>query len=406
MSGILDGIKILEMGHVVAVPSASVTMADWGADVLKIEPLTGDMARGFMSIMGVNPMMKNEQGETSWYVHLLNRNKKSLALNLKTDAGREVVYKLLQEYDVFMSNYEYSSLKRLKVDYNTLSQFNPRLVYGLLTGYGTVGPDKDEKGFDHTAAWARTGIQNSIGAPGGTPPLERGGMMDRTQAAHIVGGILAAMLHRERTGEGQAIEFSLYHTGVWTVAEDIQAALMGTPIPQWDRTKAFNPLFNNYQAKDGRWFQLAMLQADLHWSGFCIAIDRPELEKEARFVNLDKREENRRELIRILDEIFALKTRAEWEKRFKEYDCIYGRIETSVEVTTDPQALDNDFFASLSHPVMGEVKLVNTPVKFLQNPASIRYPAPEIGQHTEEILLELGYSWDEIGHLKEQGIIL
>jgi len=231
-------------------------------------------------------------------------------------------------------------------------------------------------------------------------------MMDRVAAAHIVGGILAAILHREKTGEGQALEFSLYHTAIWTVAEDIQAALMGTPLPKWDRTKASNPIFNSYRAKDGRWFQFAMLQSDVHWPDFCQAIERPELEQDTRFENMDKREENCQELIRILDGIFALETRDEWEKRFKENDCIYGRIETATEVTTDPQALANDFFAKLHHPVGVEVRLVNTPVKFQQNPASVRNPAPEVGQHTEETLLNLGYSWGDIGTLKEQGVIL
>ena len=202
------------------------------------------------------------------------------------------------------------------------------------------------------------------------------------------------------------IEFSLYHTGVWAIAEDIQAALMGTPLPKWDRTKAFNPIFNSYRAKNDRWFQLAMLQSDVHWAGFCRAIDRPEMEKDPRFEDIDKREENSQELIRILDEIFATKNRDEWEKLFKENDCIYGRIETTTEVTTDPQAIVNNFFPTLNHPAAGELKLVNTPVKFIQNPISIREPAPEVGQHTEEVLLNLGYSWDEIGRLKEQGVIL
>ena len=406
MPGILEGTKILEMGHVVAVPAATATLADWGAEVLKIEPLTGDMARGFKSFAGVEAAVIGKGGEISWYVQLLNRNKKSLAVNLKTEPGREIIYKLVKEYDIFIANYELSSLKRLKMDYATLSQVNPKQIYGVLTGYGTKGPDKDERGFDHTAAWARSGIQYLIGEPGSAPPPERGGMMDRVAAAHIVGGILAAILHREKTGEGQALEFSLYHTAIWTVAEDIQAALMGTPLPKWDRTKASNPIFNSYRAKDGRWFQFAMLQSDVHWPDFCQAIERPALEQDTRFENMDKREENCQELIRILDDIFALKTRDEWEKRFKENDCIYGRIETATEVTTDPQALANDFFAKLHHPVGVEMRLVNTPVKFQQNPASVRNPAPEVGQHTEETLLNLGYSWDDIGTLKEQGVIL
>lgn len=406
MAGILEGLKILEMGHVVAVPAACATLADWGTEVLKIEPLTGEMARGFKRILGVDVEVKRDGVEVNWYVQVLNRNKKSLAVDLKKESGKEIIYKLVQEYDIFVSNYELGSLKRLRMDYDTLSQINPKLIYGFLTGYGTSGPDKDERGFDFTAAWARSGAQYLIGEPGSAPPPQRGGLMDRIAGAHIAGGLLAAILHREKTGKGQALEFSLYQIAVWTLAEDIQAALMGTPQPKWDRTKVDNPIFNSYRAKDDRWFQLAMIQSDVQWPDFCLAIEMPELENDPRFKDMDRRAENCEELIRILDDIFASKNRDEWEKRFRENNCIYGLIQNAVEVTTDPQALANDFFAEINHPLAGRMKLVNTPVKFRQNPASVRNSAPEVGQHTEETLLNLGYSWDDIAQLKEQEVIL
>lgn len=230
--------------------------------------------------------------------------------------------------------------------------------------------------------------------------------MDRVAGAHIVDGLLAAILHREKTGEGQALEFSLYQTAVWTLADDIQAALAGTPLPKWDRTKAGNPIFNSYCASDGHWLQLAMASSDVQWADFCRTIEMPGLEKDPRFTDMDKRSENCMELIRMLDEVFAGRTRDEWEKRLREGDFIYGRIQSPGEVTTDPQAIANDFFAELDHPVAGPMKLVNTPVKFRQDPASVRAPAPEVGQHTEEILLDLDYGWEDIAQLKEQGVIL
>lgn len=406
MTGILEGLKVLEMGHVVAVPAACATLADWGAEVLKIEPLAGEMGRGFKRILGVDTVVKRDGVEVNWYIQVLNRNKKGLAVNLKTEPGKEIIYKLVQEYDIFISNYELSSLKRLRMDYDTLSRINPKLIYGLLTGYGTSGPDKDERGFDFTAAWARSGAQYLTGEPGSPPPPQRGGFMDRVTGAHIVGGLLAAILHREKTGKGQALEFSLYQTAVWTLGEDIQAALMGTPRLKWDRTKADNPIFNSYCAKDGRWFQLAMIQSDVQWPDFCLAIEMTELENDPRFKDMDRRTENCEELIRILDDIFASKNRDEWQKRFRENDCIYGLIQNAVEVVNDPQALANDFFAKVHRPTVGEIRLVNTPVKFRQNPASVRELAPEVGQHNEEILLNLGYSWEDIIRLKEQGVIL
>ena len=400
MTGILEGLIVIDMGHVVAIPAAGATLADWGAEVIKVEPLTGEMYRGLVRSQAVDTPPVN------WRVQLLNRNKKGLALDLKQKSGRDILYQLVQRADVFMSNYESSSLKKLKLDYATLSKINPRLIYGVLTGYGSVGPDKDERGFDYAAAWARSGIMHLMAEPEGIPIPQRGGMMDRVVASHAVAGILAALLHREKTGKGQELGFSLYHTGVWTLAEDIQAALAGFPLGRHDRTKAGNPLWNSYRARDDRWFWLAMLQSDPSWPDFCRAIERPELENDPRFNSRETRLENCEELIRILDEVLASRNREEWEKRFRENNCIYGRVETPVEVINDPQAVANDFFAEINHPVAGEMKLVATPVKFRQNPASVRTLAPEVGQHTEEILLDLGYSWDDIARLKEQGVIL
>ena len=173
-----------------------------------------------------------------------------------------------------------------------------------------------------------------------------------------------------------------------------------------DRTKAINPLWNSYRTRDGRWLQMAMLQADLNWPDFCRALDRPDLEKDPRFNSLETRAENAEALIKILDDLFASRDRADWEKRLKNNHCIFGRIATPEEVIRDPQAEANKFFTELEHPQAGKVKFVNTPVKFLQNPASLRTPSPELGQHTEEIMLEMGYSWDEIIRLKEQKAII
>ncbi|MFC2006387.1 CaiB/BaiF CoA transferase family protein, partial [Chloroflexota bacterium] len=369
-------------------------------------PLSGEMARGLRRGGGVDRVKKYDGGEVNFIFEVLNRNKKGLALDLKKESGRDILYKLVEGTDIFMANYELDSLKRLKLDYASLSQINHGLIYAILTGYGTVGPDKDERGFDYSASWARSGMQYLIGEPGSPPPPQRGGMMDRVAAAHGVAGILAALLHREKTGKGQELEFSLYQTGVWTLAGDIQSALMGLPIPKHDRTRAPNPIWNTYRTKDNRWFWLSMLQSDVHWPDFCRAIERPELENDPRFNTMETREEYCKELICILDEVLAAKNMKEWESCFRENNCIYGRVQTPVEVTTDTQAITNHFFTKIHHPVGGEMELVATPVNFRQNPASIRMSAPEVGQHTEEILLNLGYDWDAIAQLKEQGVIL
>lgn len=401
MAGILEGIKVIDMGHFVAVPSAGAVLADWGAEVLKVEPLSGEPQRGVMSLL-----FKRNGSAVNWRFVVHNRNKKSLALDLKKAPGRDILYSLIQRSDVFMSNYELGALQRLKVDYTTLSQLNPRLVYAFLTGYGTAGPDRDQRGFDLAAAWARTGMQYLLGESVGPPPQQRGGVLDRTVGFQMVAGILAALLHREKTGKGQELELSLYHSGVWTLAADLQVALGGLPLTIHDRTQAPNPLVNTYRTKDDRWLQLAMNQADLSWHDFCQAIERPELENDPRFSNIETRTEHRQELIGILDEVFAAKTIEEWEKKLKESNSIYARVQTPDEVLADPQALANNFFAEIEYPAVGQTKIVTTPVKFHQNPASVRTPAPEVGQHTEEVLLDLGYSWDDISRLKEQGVIL
>jgi len=405
MTGILEGVNILEMGHVVATPAASATMADWGADVIKIEPLTGELARGIAPSHLVNISDEPSDTQLNWYFQLLNRGKRGIAVNLKSDTGKEIVYKLVKTTDVFMSNYEAATLEKLGMSYETLSKINPSLVYSLLTGYGTVGPEKDERGFDFAAAWARSGLMHMMAAPEGVPPLQRGGMMDRVVGAHMVSGIMGALYHREKTGEGQKVELSLYQTGVWTVAEDIQPTLLGAEPGQHNRTQAPNPMWNQYCTKDDRWIMLAMLQPSLSWHNFLQAIERPELEHDPRFDCNENRTENAAELIKIIEERMSTKTINEWETILKKHDCIFGRVATPMEVVNNEQALVNNFFVELNHPDKS-MRTVATPVKFCQNPQSVRGPAPEVGQHNEMILLDLGYGWEDIAQLKEKGVIL
>jgi len=400
MADMLEGIKVISMGVVIAGPAASVILADWGAEVIKVEPLTGEMFRGTTRAQGV------ATGATNSLIQVFNRNTKGLAIDLAKEPGKEVFYKLVKDSDVFISNYEPGAIRKLKVDYASLSKVNPKLIHAVISGYGSEGPDRDERAFDFTAGWARSGLMHLITEPGCPPAAQRAGTIDTAAATHLVAGILAALLNREKTGEGQAIEVSLYHTGVWALASDIQGALFGRePIPN-DRSKARNPVWNSYLTKDGRWMWLAMLQPNAYWPSFCKTVKMPELERDARFDSQETRATNCEELIHIIDDIIASKTREEWERIFRENNILYGRSQTPVEVTTDPQALANNFFAKVMHPEAGELRLVATPVRFHQKPAKIKTTAPEIGQHTEEILLDIGYNWEDIARLKEQGVIL
>lgn len=406
MPGILEGLKVVAMEHMEAVPVATLWMADWGADVLKIEPLTGDMFRGLWAAHGTSTDIKREGFDVRWTFQLINRNKKSMALNLKSEQGREILYKLVEKADVFMSNFTPDALKNLKADYASLSKVNPSIVYAIITGYGSIGPDKDLRGFDHAAGWARTGMQWMVSEPGGTPPRLPGGTIDRGVAApHALAGVLAALLHKEKTGEGQELEVSLFQSGVWSIALPVQSALVGNPMPQDDRMQAQNPIFSVYRTKDDRWFQFSMVQPDPYWPSFCKALDIQELENDPRFNSSESRADNREALIKIIDDIIATKTMAEWDPILRENDLIYSRVQSTTEVINDPQALANDFYVDLPFEE-GSFKVVATPVKFHQNPAEVKAPAPELGQHTEFTLLDLGYSWEDIAALKEQGVIL
>jgi crotonobetainyl-CoA:carnitine CoA-transferase CaiB-like acyl-CoA transferase len=400
MSGILEGIKVVSMGQIVAIPAASSTLADWGADVIKLEPLTGEMHRGLTRSQGI------DTGDVNWVMEVLNRNKRALALDVSQEKGLEIVHKLIEDADVFMSNYKRNSIKKLGLDYDTLSRINPKLIYAFVSGYGAKGPDRDERGYDFTAGWARSGMMHLIGEPGTPPAPQRVGIIDSMTGAHIVSAICAALLQREKTGKGQEIEVSLYHTAVWSLAVDIQNALGGNVPVKHDRTKATNPVWNSYRTSDDRWFWLAMLQPDSAWPGFCRAIERPELEHDPRFETTDARKDNCEELIGIIEERLATQTMAEWEERFKANNCIYGRVQTPMEVISDPQALANDFFVEVEHPGAGPIRIITTPTQFSDNPATLRTSCPELGQHNEEIILELGYSWDDIASLKDQGVIL
>jgi crotonobetainyl-CoA:carnitine CoA-transferase CaiB-like acyl-CoA transferase len=342
----------------------------------------------------------------NWTFQLFNRNKKSLAINLKTEEGQQILYKLIEEADVFLSNYELDSLKKLNADYENVSKINPVIVYATISGYGSRGPDSEQRGFDHAAGWARTGMQYMIGEPGSAPPRLRGGMIDRGVAApQALAGILAALYHKEKTGEGQELELSLFSAGIWTLALDIEAALVGITAIKDDRTKAKNPLYNVYQAGDGRWFQMSMLQSDPVWPGFCKAIKKPELENDPRFNSMEVREDNCEELIRIIDEALAAGDSDMWELRFRENDLIYAKVQSPTEVTTDPQAIASEVFTELPHP-LGTFPVIATPVKFKQNPAEVKTSAPEVGQDNELTLIDLGYTWEDIAVLKDKGVIL
>jgi len=401
MSGPLDGVRVLELGIWVAMPAAAAVLADWGANVVKIEPPDGDPLRG-LAATGLVPF----QPDVNPTFQLDNRGKRGIVLDLRTPEGRDVAHALVRRSDVFISNIRLQKLAALGMDYATLRTVNPRLVHATLTGYGAAGPERDRAAFDYAAYWARSGIMASLGEPEGPPPTQRPGMGDHMTGLGMAGAIAAALYARDRTGSGQEVRMSLFHAGLWMLGSDVQVALTtGYCHTPGGRQAAPNPLFNFYRTRDGRWLHLIMLQPDRHWRQFCETLALTDLVDDPRFATAPVRFQHCRELIALLDPIFARHTLAEWAETLDRGGCYWGRVQTVEEVAADPQAEAIGAWATVVLPDGQEIRVVSSPVGFGETPAAVRGSAPELGQHTEEVLLEAGFGWDDIARLKDRGVL-
>ncbi len=404
MAGLLDGVKVIAFDQVVAIPATTAVLADWGANVIKIEPVWGDWQRSLVSFNRTPLIIKNKKGEIELHFEFLNRSKKSVALNLRTPKGLEVMDRLLKDADVFATNYSIDVLEKFKLTYADLKDRFPGLIHCLLTGYGTKGPKARDRGYDYVAAWSYGGLMGLITADPNIPPaIQRPGMMDMVASAHMASGICAALYYKQKTGKGQALELSLYHTAVWTLGLDTQINLYGYPPKIWDRTHNPNPMYNSYKAKD-RWMMMVHPNQE-YWAPFCKAIGKEAWINDPRYDTMEKRDKHAEEIIKELDALFATKTWDEWEVSFKANDLIVSGTHPIPEILEDEQALVNDFFTDIEHPVMGEAKLLNSPVQFSETPAKITSVAPQLGAHTEEVLLEAGYTWEDLEEMKQQKVI-
>jgi crotonobetainyl-CoA:carnitine CoA-transferase CaiB-like acyl-CoA transferase len=399
MEGPLTGVRVLEVANWLAAPAGCALLADFGAQVVKVEPVGGDPYRGY------RPQAAGYHLSFNVGFELDNRGKRGMTLNLERPRAREIIHRLVRGTDVFVTNLIPSRRERYGLTYGELIEHRPDLVCVSVTGYGSEGPDRDRPGYDYAAFWARSGIMGLMGEPSEPPPPQRPGMGDHTTALLVAGSVAMALLHRQRTGQGQEVDISLHNTGMWVLGVDVQAALMGADPSRLSRHSVPNPLWNSYRTRDGRWLMLVMLVSDMYWPGFCRAIGRGELEKEPRFSTLESRRENREELIALLDDIFAQRTLDEWAPTLDEHRCIWAPAQTVREAVADPQSRARCSFTKIDHPVVGEMELVDTPVKFSRARVEARGPAPELGQHTEEVLLEAGYDWEEMAKLREEGVI-
>jgi len=383
MAGPVEGIRVVELGVWVAGPAAAGILADWGADVIKIEPPAGDPGRLFGRMLGcdlgVNPPFEMD-----------NRSKRSIVLDLRTDADRDAAFELLSDADVFVTNVRPGALHRLGLDFDSVSARNPRLVYGMITGYGQTGPDADRAAYDVAAFWSRAGVAHLLTRPGDTPPFQRGGMGDHSAGMTLVAAICAALVARQRTGTGQLVSTSLYRQGAYTVSFDLNTYLMtGQPIAVGQRETMANPAMNNYATADGRRFWIVGLEGDRHWPPLCRAVGRPEWLDDPRFSDAGARFVNAVELIAELDAIFATRTLDEWAEIFRgEPEFFWSPVNSLEDVVADEQ-----FHAAggMVDVPDGEsaIAMVATPADFHGTPWSPRSAAPELGQHTDEIRAEL-----------------
>ncbi|MFC1920357.1 CaiB/BaiF CoA transferase family protein [Chloroflexota bacterium] len=402
----LDGIKVLEWAVWYAGPGASMYLGDMGAEVIKIEqPKVGDPSRGLTTMEGMSTGAST--AERSFPYVAMNRNKKCITVDITKPKGQEIIYKLIPQFDVFLQNFRQSVRDRVKLDYNTLSKYNPKLIYTNVSALGPDGPDSWRRGNDYVGQ-ARSGFMTNMTGIVGKPATIGGALADHMTSIMTCSGVLAALLARERLGIGQEIDTSILGSMVALQHVRLTSTFhYDREIVRADRQQIVNPLTSHYQCKDGNWIGFCILAAGVVWPDFCKAVGIEELEKDPRFENTKARAEHSRELIDILDKIFATKTRDEWVSIVGEYHRImFSPVNEGIEVASDPQIVDNNYITEYEQPPFGNIKSTAFPVKFHETPVGVQGPSPEFGQHTEEVLIEMGgYSWDEIAQFKEEGVI-
>ena len=404
MSMPLDGIRVLDWTIWQQGPVCSVMLGDLGAEVIKIEERgTGDPGRWLVGVGGADTSAR-----PNWYFESNNRNKKSLALDLKQPEAREIVHALVARSDVFVQNFRKGVAARLGLDCATLRAVNPRLVYASATGYGPEGPDSGEPSFDHLGL-ARSGIMLAAGEPDMPPLGIAGGIADQMGGVMLAYGVLAALIARDRHGVGQEVDAS--HLGSMATLQGLSLSMrlmMGNAMPRTFRSRAGNPLWNHYECADGRWLALAMIQPERYWTHFAEAIGKPELVGDPRFATMLARAQNAEACVAVIDSAFRSKPRAEWLRilRASKGDFIFTLVNSLQDLPDDPQMRVNGYIVDVDHPQHGPTPMVGIPVRLSQTPGRVRTPAPEHGQHTEEILIDvLGMSWEQISELREKGAI-
>ena len=400
MSRLLDGIRVLDAANFIAGPVSTTVMADFGADVIKIEPPTGDIYR--VRGAGYVPSPYNYP----WIVD--NRTKRSVAIDLRTKDGQELLHRLVRDVDVFVTNAPLDSRTRLRVRYEDLAPLNARLIYASISAYGETGDEASKPGFDSIALWARTGLMDLVRpSPDAAPARSLPGMGDHPTGMSLFGAIMASLYHRERTGGDSTVLTSLLANGLWMNAIPVQGILCGARTDvRPPREESVSALANLYRCRDGRWFMLTITGDERHWDGFAKGIGREDLVTDPRYAETPNRRKNARALTAILDEHFGTKDWADWYPILEKTGVAFGVVGTLDDIPHDTQMRASGALVPIDHPRAGASLTVSSPLQIRGQEKVPPTLAPAIGEHTVEVLRAAGIAEAEIDRLLRAGVIV
>jgi crotonobetainyl-CoA:carnitine CoA-transferase CaiB-like acyl-CoA transferase len=396
----LEGIRVLEVASWTFVPGAGAAMADLGADVIKVEPPTGDPQRGLMNMLALaggpaaNP-----------FIEIPNRGKRSITIDLTHERGRALLLELAATADVFLTSYLPKARKKLGIDLADLRAANASIIYAAGSGWGPRGPMADTGGFDLASAWASASMAFKMTPPDREPMFQPAAFFDLQGSNTIAGAIGTALFHRQRTGQTTEIDVSLLNVGMWALSPDIMAGPYVGSLPMPSRAAAPNPLVNSYLTADGRWLYLVCLQPDRFWLELCDRIDRPDLAADERFSDMATRAANSAACVKELDETFAARDLGEWQQRLDGFSGVWAPALTPAEVHDHKQVAANGYLPEVTSTDGSTFRLPTPPMQFGGQAPIPQGPAPELGQHTEELILELGHDWEHIADLQASGAL-
>lgn len=395
----LEGLRVLDVASFIAAPAAATVMADYGADVIKVEPPgAGDPNRSMRSLSSYPPSPVNYP----W--HLDSRGKRSIAIDLRTPEGQQALYRLAATADVMITNYPLEVRKRLRIAHDDIRPHNPRLIYASFTGYGEKGPDVNQVGFDSTAFFARSGLLDANRYEGAPPGVAMPGQGDRASAMSLLSGIMIALWQREKTGEGQHISSSLMANGLWSNGVGAQAALLGSHLPpRPPRDRPRSAIANCYRTLDDRWMQMAVVREEKTWPDFCRAVGRPDLESDPRFADLETRRKNSPALVAILDPIMASKDWDYWRNQWREHAIPVGLIGRLQDLPQDEQAVACGAVVETSIAEMPQT--IAAPFSIASAPVPPARPAPALGADTDAVLKSAGLTAAEVAALRERNVV-